>query len=237
MKTTVWITGCDHGLGQALCNGFLNKGFRVIAGIYRPEGPEELAPSWTSKARGELFEIPLDVADSQSVIRAVDTVRNESPSLDLIVNNAGILGNIDQNIDGQLDFDEMDAVFRVNALGPLRMVHACLPLLRKGTRKGVVNISSEAGSIGDNFRDAWFGYCMSKAALNRQAALVYEGLKDEGFSVLCLHPGHVRSYMRGEVDTMASLTPEESAAALIPLILNPPKRFGFFDHTGIELPW
>ena len=83
-------------------------------------------------------------------------------------------------------------------------------MLRRGTDKTVVNISSEAGSIADYKRTGWFGYCMSKAANNMQGALIHNTLRREGGRVFQIHPGHVATYMRGHLDTTARITPDIS---------------------------
>lgn len=231
----VVISGAERGLGLALCSSLARHGHTVYAGQYSDEGLplQRLQEQYP----GKVIPIALDCTCEVSIKNFVARVSAESNRLDILINNAAVLGDIETGIDGDLDFDEIQKVFETNALGPLRMIHACLPLLRLGTDKKIVYISSEAASISTNFRDRWFGYCMSKAALNRQAALIYEALKPDAFSVLCLHPGHLQTYMRGELDTSANLRPEDVAERLINLIRNPPKPFGFWDFEGKELNW
>ena len=132
-------------------------------------------------------------------------------------------------------------MIEVNAIGALRVTEAFWPLLAKGSGRLIVNISSEAGSIGQCGRDGWFGYGMSKAALNMMSAQFHNAVRPHGGRVLVLHPGWVRSYMKGELDAEAALSPEESAAALIKLI---DARGGeahaqplFLDWKGDALPW
>lgn len=231
----VAISGCDHGLGLALCKACLRLGYRVYAGHYKADSAD--LATLKQDFPDQILAIPLDCGDDVSIKTFVGEVYKHSKKLDVLINNAAMLGNIDTGIDASLDFEEMETAFRINTLGPLRLIQAALPLLRAGNGKCIANISSEAASIGANFRDRWFAYCMSKAALNRQSALIYEALKNEGFAVLCLHPGHLRTHMRGELDTSASLTADDVAGPLFKLIQNPPKPFGFWDFERKELGW
>ena len=139
------------------------------------------------KEGGEaLVGIPLDIASDESVRAAAAAF--PFPRLDLLINNAGILGNMEDGPEDELDFDLMLKVLNVNALGTLRVTAAFLPLLMKGAEKTVVNISSEAGSITDCRRTGWFGYCMSKAANNMQGALIHNTLRKAGGRVIQFLP-------------------------------------------------
>jgi NAD(P)-dependent dehydrogenase (short-subunit alcohol dehydrogenase family) len=105
-----------------------------------------------------------------------------------------------------------------------------------------VSISSEAGSIGQNWRDRWFGYCMSKAALNMEAALIHKRLLPLGGRAMQVHPGYVRSYMHGAKNEKATYEPEEAARLVLAAIaqratLPAGERPDYFDLHGKDLPW
>lgn len=229
------ITGADRGLGLALSRELAARGHTVYAGEF--DRKEQSLRMLQQLYPENIVPLKLDCSSDVSIKHFVGEAYRQSSGLDILINNAAILGDIETGIDGNLDFDEMQKVFQINTLAPLRLTQAALPMLRTGAGRRIAYISSEAASIGSNFRDRWFAYCMSKAALNRQAALIYEALKADGFSVLCLHPGHLRTHMRGALDTTADLMPEDVAVSLIDLIINPPKPFGFWDFQGKELDW
>ena len=224
------ITGCDHGVGLCLAQQLFARGYKTIA-CYLHEAPKELDCSL----------IQLDISSEQSTQNAKAEIEKLIPSLDLLINNAGILGEMEDGPDQPLDFDLMQRVFNVNAVGTLRMTTAMLPLLRRGADKTIVNISSEAGSIADCWRTGWFGYCMSKAANNMQGALIHNSFRREGGRVFQIHPGHVATYMRGHLDTTAKITPEESAKGILKTVLDTDwpahDRPLYLDYTGKELPW
>ena len=119
------------------------------------------------------------------------------------------------------------------------LTNALFPLIEKSEDKLVVNISSEAGSVSDCWREGWCGYCMSKAANNMQGALVHNLLKKIGGQVVQMHPGHVRSYMRGHLDESGKLTPEESAKGILKTLLDqgivPEEHPVYIDYEGKRL--
>ncbi len=82
---------------------------------------------------------------------------------------------------------------------------------------------------------------MSKAANNMQGALIHNTLRREGGRVFQIHPGHVATYMRGHLDMTAKITPEESAAGILKVVLDEPHPVKdhplYLDYLGKELPW
>ncbi len=231
------VTGCDHGVGLSLAGQLVHRGY--ITAACRLNEDETQIDSLARLHPGRIIPLPLDISNDESV-KAM-TAALPFPALDLLINNAGILGRMESGPDETLDFDLMQKVVNVNALGTLRVTAALLPLLRKGGGKTIVNISSEAGSIADCERTGWFGYCMSKAANNMQGALIHNTLRIEGGRVFQIHPGHVATYMRGGLDTTAKISPEESAAGILKTVLDMPhpilNRPLYLDYQGNELPW
>ncbi len=231
------ITGCDHGLGLALAEKLVLRGYAVAA--CRVNEKEKRIDTLAGRWPDRMGVYPLDISSDQSVRGLVRSLPFDS--LDLLINNAGILGHMESGPGDNLDFDLMQQVMNVNALGTLRVTTALLPLLRKGEDKLIVNISSEAGSISDCERTGWFGYCMSKAANNMQGTLIHNTIRTEGGAVIQIHPGHVATYMRGHLDITARITPEESAEGILRTVLDEPHAVGkrplFLDYQGKELPW
>ena len=233
------VTGTDHGLGPELVKNLLGRGYFVVACRVNPEEKQidELLENY-----GERLKIvELDIGDDTSVAAMKKEVFASVPCLDLLINDAGILGDMDRTLGEELDFEEMLQVINVNALGALRVTNALIELVKKSELKTIVNISSEAGSIGDCEREGWFGYCISKTANNMQSALVHNNIKKEGGRVIAMHPGHVATYMRGHLDTTARLTPEESARGILHTVLDTElpveERPLYIDYSGERLPW
>jgi NAD(P)-dependent dehydrogenase (short-subunit alcohol dehydrogenase family) len=239
MPRTVLITGGDRGLGLGLCAGLLEGGWQVFAGQYLPEWHE--LDALRDKYPRTLHIIPLDVHSMESVKTAADRVHRYTDHLDALINNAGVNSEtIYAGIREPQDYDEMHRMYDVNALGVLRVVEVFLPLVERGDSKRLCFISSEAGSIGASERTSWYGYCMSKAALNMGIRILFNDLHPAGYTFRVYHPGWVRSYMHGTKSMEADLEPDEAAAYAIPILLNDREdedRLVLEDYEGKEWPW
>lgn len=233
------VTGTDHGVGLELVKELLQRGFYVAACRMNPKEKQvdELADSYPDR----VAVLRLDISDDQSVIEMGKQAVALVPHLDLLINNAGILGDMHKVLGDELDYDEMLQVINVNAVGTLRVTNALSGLVMKSDLKMIVNISSEAGSIQDCFRRGWFGYGMSKAANNMQSALVHNNIRDDGGKVIIMHPGHAATYMRGHLDTTAKITAAESARGILRVVLDNTlpveERPLYLDYQGRKLPW
>lgn len=204
------VTGADRGLGQAIVADLLKRGWRVFAGQYMPDW-KELDPLQATYPQA-LTIVPLDVAEMESVQGAAAIVRQAAGRVDLLINNAGVGSPTNpRSILEGLDYAEMHRLYNVNSLGPLRMCEAFLPMMAESALKRLCFVSSEAGSVGRAQRTSWYGYCMSKSALNMGVRLMFNHLRPEGYTFRLYHPGWVRSYMRGHKNLEGKLEPEEAA--------------------------
>jgi NAD(P)-dependent dehydrogenase (short-subunit alcohol dehydrogenase family) len=173
----------------------------------------------------------------ESVQAAARAVENISDHLDVLINNAGINSpRKELTIREPQNYPEMHQIYDVNSLGPLRMVEAFLPMMERGATKRLCFVSSEAGSISRAQRTGWFGYCMSKAALNMAVKILFNDLHPAGYTFRVYHPGSVRSYMARD----GALPTNEAAAYAIPFFLNDREdedRLVMVDYEGNEWPW
>ena len=166
---TALVTGTDHGVGFSLAKKLLSRGYFVIA--VRVDETEKQIDTLQSSYPDQMAIVCADIGNDESVLKASNDIKNMTDHIDLLINCAGILGDMSKNLGDDLDFDEIMRVINVNAIGTLRITNALSSLVLNSTEKTIVNISSEAGSIADCWRTGWFGYCMSKAANNMQSAL------------------------------------------------------------------
>ena len=226
---TVLITGMGRGIGRELARVFLRRGDRVI-GTVRDEG--SISAEWSEfLASGQLRMLVLDVRDETAIRKAAAQV-NEP--IDVLVNNAGIIGpqrqsTLDMDFEGFLD------TLNVNTLGPLRIVHAFLPHLRRAKAAKIVTISSRMGSLSYAKSDR-IAYRASKAAVNKVMQGLAEDLRPEGIVAISVHPGWVQTDMAG---SGADISVEESAAGLATLIdrLTLRETGSFFDWRGERVPF
>lgn len=218
MAHTILITGAGNGLGLDLTKKFLELGWQVFAGYHRSaERLKALTPVASGAAGSNLMVVPLDVTKTESIRRAFETVSSATPALDILLNNAGVHLEDKHTPFAELDFTDghLEKSMAVNAFGPLRVVQQFLPLLEAGEGRQIINISSEAGSIGDCWRKQEFAYCMSKAALNMQTKILHNCLQPHGFRLLAIHPGWMRTDMGG---ADADIEAEEAAEGIVKLI-------------------
>ena len=161
--------------------------------------------------------------------------------IDLLINNAGVLSaTASRSIRESLDYIEMHRVYDVNAVGPLRVVDAFLRLTDRSTLKRLCFVSSEAGSISRTQRTGWYGYCMSKAALNMATHILFNHLRPQGYTFRLYHPGWIRSYMSGVKSTEGDLEPEEAAVPALAYFLDARVDEDVLvmrDWQGREWPW
>jgi len=214
------ITGANRGIGLELTRQLLGRRVEVIAAC-RASSPE-LDASGAEPITG------VDVANDDSVAKLAAAVGDRS--IDLLVNNAGILTR--ESLD-DLDFDRIRQQFEINSLGPLRVTKALLANLSSGSLVAIV--TSLMGSMTDNGSGGRYGYRMSKAAINAAGVSLSHDLRERGIGVLLLHPGMVAT----EMTERRGVPVEQAASGLLERIdAFTAEQSGTFWHAdGRPLPW
>lgn len=240
MNRVACVTGADRGLGLAIVHWLLEKHFSVFAGQYLEDSV--MLKALKNEYPEQLQLITLDIGSKDSVLQAERAIASRTGHVDIIINNAGIIHKADDaTLLDELDDEVMAEIYNVNTLGALRVSNALMGLLLQSEDKLIVNISSEAGSISRNKRTNMYGYCMSKAALNMQSSLMHNHLKALGGQIMLFHPGWMQTYMHGEINLEASITPEESANKIMNLVLEHKQYLGeepaYLDLDGNPWPW
>lgn len=218
--TIALVTGANRGIGLALCRQLHARGARVVAAC-RATSPD-LDALGVEVAEG------FDVTSEASVASLAGRLAGRQ--LDLLINNAGVL-TVETLED--LDFDRMRTQFEINALGPLRVTRALLGLMPRGAK--VIMVTSRMGSIADNGSGGYYGYRMSKAALNMASVSLALDLRERGVAVGIVHPGMVATAMVG----FQGIPPEQAAQGILAradaLELETSGRF--WHANGEPLPW
>ena len=219
-RTTV-IIGGNRGIGLALGRRFKSLGREVIATCRRS--------SPALDALGARVESGVDVTTDEGV--GALARRLEGVPIDELICNAGILHEDDL---AGVDLDDVRAQLEVNALGPLRVVKALRRNLRRGGK--IALITSRMGSMADNGSGGYYGYRMSKAALNAAGVSLARDLRGAGIAVAILHPGFVRTDMTGGT---GAVEPDDAARQLWDRIeaLTLETSGTFWHASGQVLPW
>jgi NAD(P)-dependent dehydrogenase (short-subunit alcohol dehydrogenase family) len=214
----------------------------VFAACRQPARAAELA----SVARGaghRVRVVALDVSDPSSVDACAGAVAAQTPSLDLLVNAAGVYsarGSLDPQAAGEemgrLEMSAALDVLRTNAVGPLLVAQAFLALLRKARGARVVSLSSGYGSVSANTGGFPYYYAASKAALNMFMRSLAGDPAAAGVTAVLIDPGWVSTDMGGR---NAPLTPAESVASMLRVIdaLGPHENGRFLDRHGRAKAW
>ncbi len=216
----VLITGANRGIGLELCRQLKERGDEVFA-VCRTAS-RELLDLNLSLIEG------IDVGDARSVSLLREHLADVQ--LDWLINNAGILSV--ETLDN-LDFDAMERQFRINALGPLRVTSTLLANLSAGAKVAI--ITSRMGSIEDNTSGGYYGYRMSKTAVNMAGMNLARDLQGRNIAVILLHPGMVATDMSGG----RGIPAEQSANGLIQRVdaLDMADTGSFWHAEGERLPW
>lgn len=190
MGRTALITGCSTGIGRATALAFSERGWTTYATARDPDDLDALADRGCHTAR-------LDVTDEVTVERVVDYVFETEDHLDCLVNNAGYgqFGPVED-----VSIDRATRQFDVNTFGPLRLIRAVLPRMRRRGSGTIVNVTAGLGGV----TGPGIGvYTASKFALEALTESLRQEVGHLGVDVVAVQPGFVATpfyeRMRGEV--------------------------------------
>jgi NAD(P)-dependent dehydrogenase (short-subunit alcohol dehydrogenase family) len=201
------VTGASRGLGLALTHELVERGWRLVVDARDGDA--------LALAVGDLdgvIAIAGDVGDPVHRRRLVEAVDGR---IDLLVNNASVLGPTPLPLLRDYDLDALRHVYEVNVLAPLALVQLALPRLAADAR--IVNLSSDAAV---EPYATWGGYGSSKAALAHLTAIL--GTENPGLRAYAVDPGDMRTRMQQDAfpgeDISDRPLPEESVPGLLALI-------------------
>lgn len=219
------VTGANRGIGLEMVRQLLDRNYEVHA-TYRLE-----KGGLTDINNPRLVLHQMDVRNTDEVVAAMGGV---GQSLDLLVNNAGVSDGRWSTI-ADIDFDLVSDVMEINAIAPVRVTQHALPLLVNGGGT-VLMITSLMGSIGDCASGRSYAYRASKTALNMFTTAMKNELREQGISLLLIHPGWVETDMGGP---NAPIQTEESVAGIMARLEEQTMDMTgrFVDYAGRVLPW
>jgi NAD(P)-dependent dehydrogenase (short-subunit alcohol dehydrogenase family) len=203
---TAIVTGASRGLGLALARALAGRGWRLVV-----DARDGAALQAATAELPDVVAVPGDVADPEHRAALVAA----AGPLDLLVNNASLLGPSPQPALADYPLDVLERVYAVNVLAPLTLTQLALPHLRAGGR--VINVTSDAGV---EPYPGWGGYGSSKAALEQLSAVL--AAEHPELRVYAVDPGDMNTRMHQEAfpgeDISDRPPPEESVPGLLRLI-------------------
>jgi uncharacterized oxidoreductase len=191
INKTILITGGTSGIGMELARQLLQRGNTVVV-----TGRDRVKLEAAQRVLPQLQAFESDASDPEAIAKLCDIVTERFPSLDVIVNNAGIMRNL--NLNEQRDLADVTREIDVNLNGPIRMVQQFLPHLM--TRHGalIVNVSSGLAFIPMAISPV---YCAAKAAIHAYTQCLRVQLEGSGVTVVELAPPGVETPLfRGEFE-------------------------------------
>lgn len=252
----VFITGANKSIGFETAKQLLQKGFYVYLGSRSLENGQKAVEQLKAEGLTNVEAIQIDVTDDNSVKNARTEIGKKTEVLDVLINNAGVLGAsfdsngnfIPQTATGTGSSVEIfKMVYETNIFGVVRVTQAFIDLLKKSAEPRIVMVSSSQGSLTlasdpDNvYYDVKAAvYQSSKSALNMYAVnLAYE-LKDTAFKVNAIDPGYTKTDFNYNHGTG---TVEDAANRIV--------KFALLDKNGVtgkyfseelnpetgEIPW
>lgn len=183
------ITGASRGLGETLARFLAAQGYQMIL-TARGSAELESVVRDLDMNGSRVIGLAGDVSDARHR-RALIEAAQEIGHLDLLINNASMLGPSPQPEIADYPLEVLETVIDVNLLAPIGLIQAALPLLR-ASEGLIINISSDA-AVGAYA--GWGGYGMSKAALDLAGATLATELRSENVSVVTVDPGDMRTRM------------------------------------------
>ncbi|KAE8137727.1 hypothetical protein BDV38DRAFT_292647 [Aspergillus pseudotamarii] len=250
------ITGSSRGLGLALVSQLLSLPASQVASIFATSRSAQPSPNLKElidQSSGRASYVQLDVTDTISIRTAARQIERQlqGRGLDVLINNAGI-----QPVTkgGAEYMDNLSDAFNINVNAPHEVTRTFLPLLRKGERKVITNISTTLGSISKAspfMAQSTPAYNITKAALNMLTVQYALSLESEGFTVFCVSPGWLKTDLGGP---RADLPVQTGAEAVLKIILEANHKDtngkflnihvpgweqtqGFNQYDGAEIPW
>ncbi len=198
-KPVVLVTGSGKGLGRAISEQFHRNGYTVVATDYA----ESLVADLSDK--DGYLTAAVDVTDSESTADIANFIQEKCGRLDVIVNNAGIIGYFPT---AEMDPEKIIYHFQVNSFGALRITHHCLDLLQQSGGR-VVNITSESYRLRTPFQI----YQATKLALEGISDTLRRELSHLGIHVATIRPGAIRTDLFNAMDTISNPVENSRLAA------------------------
>lgn len=236
------VTGANRarGIGIEVCRQLGRLGFEVVLTARNVNEAEERAKELQSEGL-QVRALAVDVSQEPSVASLAKVVERDIGRLDVLINNAAGMSPYGE-LATTADLATAHAVIETTLFGSWRMIQAFLPLLRKSEHARIVNVSSGAGSHGDQAfgltTDNQMGtsYAVSKAALNALTVKVAKEVAAENILVNAVCPGFTATFEGGE--SMGARPVSEGAASVVWAATLPDGGpTGQFFRDGKPLPW
>ena len=243
---TVLITGANKGIGLETARQLLQQGYYVYLGCRDMEKGQQAISQLQSEGLSQVEPIEIDADQIESIKAAREVLGRKTKVLDVLINNAGILGDMHQT-PLETDINVFKQVFETNFFGVIEVTQAFIDLLRQSPEPRIVNVTSGLGSLTLHNDPSWKHYMVkpacyapSKAALNAYTIMLAYNLRDTSFKINAVDPGYTATDFNNH---SGPGTVQDAAARVVKAaLLGPDGPTGQFfsddnaPETGIS-PW
>ena len=225
----IFITGGNRGIGKGLVEIF-SENYKVF---FSTRDEQKARSVMESISNENIDYVTMDVGHGESVLSAIELLKEKTDSIDILINNAGILiPGLKYKIDAIETEDEtILKTFNINTVGVLRVCKAVLPMMPPSSR--IINISSGMGQM-EGMSTGSIAYRLSKSALNALTIVLSQELASKNIKVNAICPGWVQTDMGGYD---ATLTVKESVESIKKFALSNNFPNGKFLRHSEILPW
>ena len=225
----IFITGGNRGIGKGLVEIF-SENYKVF---FSTRDEQKARSVMESISNENIDYVTMDVGHGESVLSAIELLKEKTDSIDILINNAGILiPGLKYKIDAIETEDEtILKTFNINTVGVLRVCKAVLPMMPPSSR--IINISSGMGQM-EGMSTGSIAYRLSKTALNALTIVLSQELSSKNIKVNAICPGWVQTDMGGYD---ATLTVKESVESIKKFALSNKFPNGKFLRHSEILPW
>ncbi len=211
--STILITGGGTGIGRGLAESLHALGNQVIIAGRRRHALDEIAA-----ANPGMKSLTVDMQDPESVRALAAQAVAESPSLNVLINNAGIMRR-ESFLDQQTDLADAEAIVATNLLGPLRLTAALLPHLQEQQHATIINVSSGLAFLPMAQTPT---YCATKAALHSYTLSLRAQLRNTSVEVIELIPPYVATNLMDGAENPRAMPLDRFIAEVMEILKTQP---------------
>jgi NAD(P)-dependent dehydrogenase (short-subunit alcohol dehydrogenase family) len=210
MQKVAVVTGANRGMGFEVSRQLAKIGMQVILTSRDPEKGQKAAEQLRTEGL-EVVYCPLDVTNPESIASLSQFIHEELGRLDVLINNAGLLIDAPDTSVFDAKVDTLRRTMETNVYGPLQLIQALVPLMKKHHYGRIVNVSSGMGQLTD-MGGGYPAYRTSKASLNALTRIFADELQGTKILVNSMCPGWVKTDMGGPG---ATRTPEQGVDTMV----------------------
>lgn len=240
----VFITGANKSIGYHTAKALLNKGYFVYLGSRDLEKGKAAVANFKTEGLTGVMPVQIDVTNTDSITQAYKTIAKTTDILDVLINNAGILGEVPQDA-SETSLTNIKNVFNTNFFGTIAVTQQFLPLLKPALNPVIVNVTSGLASLSLHADPDWKyyhfkggAYAPSKTALNAYTQALAYDLKH--FKVNAVDPGYTATDFNNHSGT-ESVASSGIFVANYAMLAEDGPTGKFFSHemkgTNKEYPW